>query len=327
MRTIRDDAVRRIAALAAQGAPGLPMELLVEQVQSSIDVVVHVARQVDGSRAVVEVAELAAPGSNGARRVDHRGRHGAATVWSKQAGGGVSSMLWVMCLLGAAAAAGTLLPRRWRERQVRARLAMLPARGRSPSAWMLDAVTRRARRKVAAADDVAPTLDEIARAMAGGDSMATAMDALGPAPPQRPFAALLAPAVHQHQLGTGLADALGAVATRSPSAPEVELGVTALEVAARHGGNPASALDRVAAAVRERRAVVAERAVHSAQARLSALVLTLLPVGFAMWLVATDERARGFLVSNPVGWACVAAGLGLNVAGWLWMRRVIRGRP
>ena len=50
----------------------------------------------------------------------------------------------------------------------------------------------------------------------------------------------------------------------------IGVGVTALEVAARHGGNPAAALDRVAAAVRERRAVVAERAVHSAQARMSA---------------------------------------------------------
>ncbi len=60
------DAVRRIASLALQGASGQPLDSVVEQVRSSIDVVVHVARLGDGRRRIVEVVEVARPGGSGA---------------------------------------------------------------------------------------------------------------------------------------------------------------------------------------------------------------------------------------------------------------------
>lgn len=55
------DALRRLCSLAAQGAPGMAMALVAEQVLSSIDVVVHLARGADGRRTIVEVAEVGPP--------------------------------------------------------------------------------------------------------------------------------------------------------------------------------------------------------------------------------------------------------------------------
>jgi pilus assembly protein CpaF len=54
------DALRRVESMVLQGAPGLPLEALREQIHSSLDVVVHTARRADGARRVVEVAELTA---------------------------------------------------------------------------------------------------------------------------------------------------------------------------------------------------------------------------------------------------------------------------
>ena len=91
------------------------------------------------------------------------------------------------------------------------------------------------------------------------------------------------------------------------------------------GGPQARAVDGVAATLRERRAVVAEIRAQSAQARLSAVVIGALPLLFLLWAVATDRRTAAFLVAGPAGWACLGAGVGLEVVGGLWMRRLLRG--
>lgn len=52
-----DDALWRLTALAALGAPSQAYESLSRQVRSSIDIVVHTARRGDGRRCIVSVAE------------------------------------------------------------------------------------------------------------------------------------------------------------------------------------------------------------------------------------------------------------------------------
>jgi pilus assembly protein CpaF len=59
------DALRRIASLAALGAPGQPRDSLDDQVRSSIDVIVHLIRRSDGTRCVSSVEEVHPPGEPG----------------------------------------------------------------------------------------------------------------------------------------------------------------------------------------------------------------------------------------------------------------------
>ena len=96
----------------------------------------------------------------------------------------------------------------------------------------------------------------------------------------------------------------------------------ALQVAAQLGGAVAATVQQTANVVRERAAVRAEAAVHSAQARLSARVLTAVPLVFSGWSAVADHTFRRALLS-PVGAAAAVAGLGCNLAGWAWMRRLI----
>ncbi len=232
--------------------------------------------------------------------------------------------------------------RLWWTGRITARLSPPTPRGRRLLVRVPGQLVARLERRACLADDVAPTLDDLARSTAAGSTLTTAIEGLGPARRARPFAALLGTCLVDHRLGASLGDAL-AIANpgtslvppqrRSPRrrppppSPEPALGLAVLELAARHGGATAASLDRAASAVRERRAVIAERAVQSAQARLSALVLTLLPIGFAVWTASTDRRVARFLAGSPLGWACLGVGLTLNLAGWAWMRLIIRGRP
>ena len=62
---------------------------------------------------------------------------------------------------------------------------------------------------------------------------------------------------------------------------------------------------------------------RSAQARMSARVLSALPVAFGLWCLTTDRRVARFTLGSPAGWACIAAGAASNVAGWWWMRRIV----
>jgi Flp pilus assembly protein TadB len=88
------------------------------------------------------------------------------------------------------------------------------------------------------------------------------------------------------------------------------------------GGAVGESLDRCASAMRERSAAVADRRVHAAQARLSAKVLTLVPLGFSAWTLTTDASVRRF-ATTLVGLCCIACGVALNYAGWQLMRRQI----
>ena len=61
---------------------------------------------------------------------------------------------------------------------------------------------------------------------------------------------------------------------------------------------------------------------QSAQARLSAVVLTWLPVAVLALLVLTSGGVR-HVVSSPVGIVLLGSGSLLNLAGWWWMRRIV----
>lgn len=94
-------------------------------------------------------------------------------------------------------------------------------------------------------------------------------------------------------------------------------------VAAGAGGGAASfALQRAAWALRERHAIVAERRMHAAQAVFAARILSWLPVVFGVVMVATNGSVRSAYFGGIAGFICVVIGVGLNVAGRRWMRRI-----
>jgi pilus assembly protein CpaF len=80
-----EDALRRIETLALMAGVGLPHEAIREQLGRGLDLVIHLARLSDGSRRVVEVAEVVrTAGSVGVRELYRLGRETEGRPWASR---------------------------------------------------------------------------------------------------------------------------------------------------------------------------------------------------------------------------------------------------
>jgi Flp pilus assembly protein TadB len=165
--------------------------------------------------------------------------------------------------------------------------------------------------------DLVDVIERVAREVHTGHSLRVALDgALAAAPNVLPDLASsiarqvpLARAIEAHQ----------------PQGDECDLFVHALRLATEHPHVVPDVLARTTSVIRERRAWRNERRVQAAQARTSARVLTFLPLGFAAWGAASSGSVRHAYATSPATAGVALIGLGLNVVGWWWMRRLVVG--
>jgi pilus assembly protein CpaF len=80
-----EDALRRVETLALMAGVGLPHEAIREQLGRGLDLVIHLARLSDGSRRVVEVAEVVrTAGSVGVRSLFRLGSEVEGGAWARR---------------------------------------------------------------------------------------------------------------------------------------------------------------------------------------------------------------------------------------------------
>ncbi len=165
-------------------------------------------------------------------------------------------------------------------------------------------------------------LEAVARALRSGASLVQAIAEAAATTPGT-LGAELRRVITAVENGEALVAAVDAWARLHASAV-VRLAVSALGLGAETGGAHARAIDGVAATIRSRLAVNREVRALSSQARLSGVVITLAPLGFAVLATATDARTADFLFRTPLGLACLSAGLALDGLAALWMHRLAR---
>jgi tight adherence protein B len=99
--------------------------------------------------------------------------------------------------------------------------------------------------------------------------------------------------------------------------------VMAVRIQREVGGNLAEVLTTVAGTLRERERLRRQVKVLSAEGRLSAWILGLLPPVFALYLVLTRPSYLRPLWSTAMGVAFLGVGVVLLVVGALWMRKAV----
>lgn len=110
---------------------------------------------------------------------------------------------------------------------------------------------------------------------------------------------------------------------RSADHPDRRLLADAWAVAGSTGAGIAPALLRTTRTLRDRTAVDREIVALTAQARLSARVLTIVPIGFAVLVAIVDHRVRDLLVGTTAGRLGIVVGLLLDWIGARWMHRQV----
>lgn len=163
-------------------------------------------------------------------------------------------------------------------------------------------------------------LDAVVAAMRAGHSLGSAVAETKDA---GPAGAELAEVARAAGAGLPLVEAIGHWAGDHPDVG-TRLAAASLAVAADVGGPGADAIEAAAASLRERAAIDDEIAALSVQARASAALLAVTPIGFTFLLTTLDPASARFLLGSQVGWLCLAVGLGLDAAGALWMHRLVK---
>lgn len=164
-------------------------------------------------------------------------------------------------------------------------------------------------------------LDRVASALRSGASLAAALREAATLAPQ-PLAGELRAVVDDVDGGCPLSDALERWADEAT--PPLRLAAAALGLGAATGGSVARAVDGVAQTLRDRRQAAGEVRALATQARASAGLLAVAPLGFAALVAAADPASARLLLGTPVGLACLVAGLALQALGAMWMARIVR---
>jgi tight adherence protein B len=191
------------------------------------------------------------------------------------------------------------------------------ARPDDPVSGVVPPGARRAR--CAEPAPVAEWCDGLAGAIRTGSTLAAAIRATDPPASCRTE---LDTIILRLERGSSVADAIGEAIGRRGADDHLDLALTVIRACAEQGGGAAEPLDRVAAALRGRAADRADRRVQSASARMSALVMTLLPAAMLLILLLTSRSVR-LVARQPSGLAMLAVGAVVNLIGWWWISRVI----
>ncbi|MGO0121783.1 type II secretion system F family protein [Desulfothermobacter acidiphilus] len=164
-------------------------------------------------------------------------------------------------------------------------------------------------------------LNLMANAVRSGFGLFQAMDVVRremPPPVSQEFGI----ALMENSLGMDAEEVLRRLCQRVPS-EELDLAVTAIVIQRQVGGNLGEILQSIASTVRERLRVADEVRVLTAQGRLSATIIGLLPVALFVFLYLTNQDYLAPLFTQASGRWLLALALTGELVGALMLRRIV----
>jgi len=165
-------------------------------------------------------------------------------------------------------------------------------------------------------------LDLLGRAVRAGHAFTTGLEMVGKESPE-PVAGEFRTAFEEQNFGLPLRDALVNLAERVPIV-DVRFFVTALLVQKETGGNLAEILDELARVIRDRFRIYREVQVKTAQGRLTAGILILLPVTMLIALKFLNPQYVNILFTDPIG-PMILIGAGcLQLVGAILLWRIVQ---
>ncbi|HET9480986.1 MAG TPA: type II secretion system F family protein [Candidatus Polarisedimenticolia bacterium] len=104
---------------------------------------------------------------------------------------------------------------------------------------------------------------------------------------------------------------------------DLKLFVVAVMIQRQSGGNLSEILDKIAYTIRERFRVLRQLRVHTAQARLTGIILTALPPVVGSLIYALNYEYIKVIFLETWGLYILATSLLLQILGFLWIRKIV----
>jgi tight adherence protein B len=183
-------------------------------------------------------------------------------------------------------------------------------------------VRKTARKRVQAFEEQFPDcLEFISRSMRAGHAFSVALE-MTHKEFSDPLAAEFRRAFEEQNLGQPLDIVLRKVAQRVPSM-DAQFFVSAVLLQKRTGGNLAELLDKLAQIIRERFKLRARIRAVSAQGLMSGRILAAIPVGVGVLMFVVNPSYARFFIDDPAGHELAAAAIGLQVCGYLVIKKIV----
>lgn len=180
-----------------------------------------------------------------------------------------------------------------------------------------------ARRRMKKFEAVLPdVLMLVATSLRSGFGLPQALDAVA-RDAAEPAAKEFSRALAETRIGTDVADALEHAAQRMGS-KSLHWTIMAIRIQREVGGNLANTLYTTAATLRERESLYRQVRALSAEGRMSAWILTAIPIFLFIYLCLVNRPYISLLWTRPIGLAMIGAAVVMISVGALWMRRLVK---
>jgi tight adherence protein B len=191
--------------------------------------------------------------------------------------------------------------------------------GALPIAYVFNA---RAKRMDKVEQQLPDALDLIGRALRAGHAFPTAVKMVSDEL-NDPIAGEFRTLFDEVNYGVSMNTALLNLAARVP-VTDLRYFVIAVLIQRETGGNLAELLDNISAIIRARLKLYGQIRVLSAEGRMSAWILTLLPICLAIALNFVNRALISVLWTDPVGLKLIGVALVLMIFGIFWMWRIVK---
>jgi tight adherence protein B len=165
-------------------------------------------------------------------------------------------------------------------------------------------------------------LDLMVSALRVGHSFSAALSLITRECPD-PIASEFRTCFDEQNFGLELRTALENMLTRVPL-QDLRIVVTAILIQKESGGNLSEVLEKTAYVTRQRFRLKRQIQVHTAQGRLTGLILTLLPVVLGIGLYIVNPEAMSLLWRRPIGIKLLYAAGAMLVTGTLIIQKIVR---
>ena len=165
-------------------------------------------------------------------------------------------------------------------------------------------------------------LEMFARSLRAGHSFTGAVQLVGQEMPD-PIGPEFQKVFDEQNLGIPLRTALIGMTYRIDLL-DVNFFVTAVLIQRETGGNLAEIIDKISYVIRERFRIQGQLKIHTAQARLTGIVLAFLPVAVAFILFLMSPGYMKPLWEEPEGRSMIVVAIVLQIAGMLAIRKIVR---
>src|SRR6202021_1132947 len=165
-------------------------------------------------------------------------------------------------------------------------------------------------------------IDTLARAVRAGHAFTTAIEMIA-SEVAEPVCGEFRKLYEEQKFGMPVRDALINLTERVPLV-DVKFFVTAVMLQRETGGNLAEILENLSYVIRERFKILRQVRVHTAQGRLTMVLLMALPPTVVVVMFVLN---RGFIMPlfiDPIGHALIVAGITMQTLGYFVIRKIIR---